>query len=467
MNKIWKITIFIGLILWGASSCSTTSKIPKPVLDATIPTPPPQTSFVHIPIVLNIASLMTMVEKQVPKEFLSSSDWTCEGNNCVKFEAHRDKLEAYMKENVLVAGARVRYWIEYCRKTPLLGCPKLASCGVGEEQPTLHVGIKSLITWNANWGLNTKTEAIPVTYGRECKVSVVNYNISPKIRDAFQPKLEAQVADLDKQLAQYTNFRNKADSVWLSFQRPMALGENTWLELKPQSIFVSSIKGNLNTISTSIGLIAQPKVSIMENVAMPAPSAPKPLPPLKVINNPNEHPQGFNIELETEISYPEASKMANQNMIGQTFESGNKKVKIKTIELYGAGEKVVVVVDLEGSFNGRFYGVGKPVYNPDKQSIDIQDFDFSIETKNILHNSANWILHSTIKNKMLDYLSYPIGDRLEKAKLQLQQQLQKPLTSNFRLESKIEKLEPIGVYNTGNSLKAIILAKGQLKGILK
>jgi hypothetical protein len=28
-------------------------------------------------------------------------------------------------------------------------------------------------------------------------------------------------------------------------------------------------------------------------------------------------------------------------------------------------------------------------------------------------------------------------------------------------------LEPIGVYNTGNSLKAIILAKGQLKGILK
>ena len=27
-------------------------------------------------VVLNIASLMTMVEKQVPKEFLSSSDWT-------------------------------------------------------------------------------------------------------------------------------------------------------------------------------------------------------------------------------------------------------------------------------------------------------------------------------------------------------------------------------------------------------
>ena len=110
-------------------------------------------------------------------------------------------------------------------------------------------------------------------------------------------------------------------------------------------------------------------------------------------------------------------------MQGETFEQGKRSVTIEDIELFGQGEKLVVNTKLSGSYNGNIYMVGKPEYNQKKNSIDIKNLKFTLETRNFLLKSAGWLLRSTVKKKIQENMDFLLEYNMAEIEKQMQEQL--------------------------------------------
>jgi hypothetical protein len=76
----------------------------------------------------------------------------------------------------------------------------------------------------------------------------------------------------------------------------------------------------------------------------------------------------------------------------------------------------VFEVDVTGSLKGKLYLMGDMVYNPQKMTVEVQNPEFDVKTKNALVSSANWLLNGLIIKKMTPYLNYPVKAELEMMK---------------------------------------------------
>lgn len=66
-----------------------------------------------------------------------------------------------------------------------------------------------------------------------------------------------------------------------------------------------------------------------------------------------------------------------------------------------------MVADVSGSYKGRVFFTGKPVYNPEKRTLEIAEPEFDIKTRNALLKSANWLMHGMILKKISSYADLP------------------------------------------------------------
>jgi len=134
-------------------------------------------------------------------------------------------------------------------------------------------------------------------------------------------------------------------------------------------------------------------------------------------------PDDFQVRIATDVPFPEAERLARSMMVGQVFESGKKKVTVQDIQLWGNNDRVVVNSKLSGSFNGNIYFIGRPVYNQEKNRIEVADLDFHTETRNFLLKSASWLFSGPIKKRMRDAMTFPLDEEIAGLKNSIQESL--------------------------------------------
>jgi len=70
-----------------------------------------------------------------------------------------------------------------------------------------------------------------------------------------------------------------------------------------------------------------------------------PLPPLKIKDFPAE---AFQLRVLAQIPLEEVEKLALENIKGETYEFGKKKIKVEDLKLTKDGDKLAVEVDVSG-----------------------------------------------------------------------------------------------------------------------
>jgi len=115
---------------------------------------------------------------------------------------------------------------------------------------------------------------------------------------------------------------------------------------------------------------------------------------------------GFQLLIRADIPFAEAEKMANENLQGYTYEEGRRKVTVDSIHMRGQGNKLVVELDLSGSYQGKMHLTGKPEISPDSTAISFEKLDYRLETRNLLHKSAGWLLKGPIKKQISKSIDY-------------------------------------------------------------
>lgn len=232
--------------------------------------------------------------------------------------------------------------------------------------------------------------------------------------------------------------KSQVTNVWNSAHRPVILDKNfkTWLKLVPQEVMLYPLFARNNRVKLSLGIS-----TFAEIVVGPEPvSAPlRPLPDLKLVTT---FDKTFRIALNADIFYKDLREIAAPLLLNKKFDSDGNSVVIKDFDLYGNGDKLVVKLETQGSLDGVIYLTAKPVFNAQTKVFSVEEVDFDMQTRSLLLNSADWLLHGAIRSMVQEKLNMNLTQSLEQSRQIAAKALtRKQLMEHVFLKSDIKDLK--------------------------
>jgi len=337
---------------------------------------------------------------------------------------------------------------------------------VAKKKPTttqaiVNVAIRTKLSLDNNWQLQTQTEVLDFEWLEKPQLSFLgsSFSIAPIASMAINKMLPDLMPQIDRQLQEQIDLKSLVQRAWNEVQRPQIITKNpdAWLLIRPKEIRVSKLHAVRDSVKLAVGVevltetvwAKPPKLPLVPLIA------PKPMT--------NIEKDDFYIQLSTHMPYEQANRIAREELVGTKIHFGKKKqVTIKQVEVYPSNENLIAKVNVIGSTKATIYLTGKPAYNAQKQLLYIDDFDFDLKTKNILLKSANWLAHKSFVDKIQSQLQFPLAQKLLETKQQINQLLgQQKMGDYILLNAKLKELQPKQITLNSNGINAVILAKGR------
>jgi len=232
-----------------------------------------------------------------------------------------------------------------------------------------------------------------------------------------------------------------------------------WLMLHPKTVMAANPNLANDVVTLSAGITARPEVIISPN----APGAStSPFPPLQ----PGPTSNAFHVALVASVSWNDATTLLSKLYLGKEYKAGPfKKINIDSINVLGNGNTMVVEVKVSGSVGGSLFLQGTPTYVRSRagsvvEDIEVPDLDFTADTRNVILKSADWVLHSTLRNDLRAKAIFPLGTRLTDLQANLQNAINRQLGPTVKLSGKIDNVTLRGVYLANDALTVQAVANG-------
>lgn len=446
-------------LFWGLSmalfiqGCSSTSNIPKPNEGYTSFEYKPTSSVVNVPVSLSEKMLNGKINSEI--NGLLFEDKNMQDDNVML------KVWKVQPIAVQINGMSINYRIPL--KIWLKGGMTKLGITVAKEVE-LQIALKYHTTFGIapDWSVSSKTVSSGFEWITNPSVSLVGFNLPVKyVADKIVAGMQGKVcSEIDNQIKTQFDIKAQMATAWKQVQQPMLINKdyNLWLKLTPSEIIATPFTTRNGIVSTAVGVKSQTEVLVSSKAPVVTPVVK--LPNFRLIQKSDGQ---FNFNIWTDIPYAEAEQMAVKEIKGKSFNSGSKAVTVNSLQIYGSNGKVVVGANLSGSFNGTVYFVGVPVYNKDKQAVEVTDFDFEMQTKNILFKSAAWLFKSTIKEKIKENMVFPISTYLNTAKNTANTSLKNNHSvQNIAINGVVDQIDIDNIYLADKSFKVLGVAKGKL-----
>lgn len=242
------------------------------------------------------------------------------------------------------------------------------------------------------------------------RVGIGPVSIKPRnVVDGIIQPVQRILSDLVSQkLNEQYPLKAQITAVWNSAYKPILLDKTSsaWLRLTPRDVLMYPFYAQKGLAKINLGL-----TSFAELVVGPEPheGTPLPLPALKLAQGAD---RTFHVILNTELFYKDVRSIALPLLLNRELGSDGKSIILKDLELYGNGDRLVIKVEATGSLEGLFFLHGRPVFNSQTNLFSVEDVDFEMETRDLLLQSADWFLHSTIRSSIQEKLNIDLTQRL-------------------------------------------------------
>jgi hypothetical protein len=439
----------LSLLIVLGSSCKTTQPV-KPMERYETAYFEEKTSFINIPVRIKIDELEKMLNEQF--DGLLYQDDTFEDGDNMKIKASKSEPLTIVTD-IMALKYSVPLDLEIDYKTPL---------GSVKADASIRLFFRTAFDIDQNWNLITESSVINYVWSKKPAIKIGGVRISAGfIGDIILNRSSNFIAkSIDEQVAAYFNLRETVEEAWKGLFDPILVSPeyNTWLTVNPESLGLTRPQMDNESINTTVLVKAKPDVKLGVKPDVWKPTAYS-LPPF---NYSSDYNSDFELNIGAEITYEQADSMAKAELLGERFESGKYYAVIEDLHMYGQGNNIIVNTTLSGSYNGSIYLTGKPIYDPKKGSIDLDDLEFTLDTKSFLHKSAAWILKSTLKKQIKENLNFLLDYNLQEMEKMLNEQLSHyELSQNIFLEGKLEELSMQNAWLTADGIKMIIGIKGE------
>ena len=331
-------------------------------------------------------------------------------------------------------------------------------CGHGDDPPKrLNLAARSALTWSDEWRLQSHTTFAEPVFVEPCQLAGLDLDATPLLKAVLQPRLVALGQSIDRIIRRRTEAKKRAETVWQKLQEPIELSPNQWLVSNPSDARVGPITSNGTLfVKTSVNLVMEPKI-----VSGSKPEAvPTSLPPLQLAALPLE---GFHLALPISLEYARINQRLEEEMLGQEFQTPlGDTLKVEGVQFYGSGDKLILALRVSGGVNGNLYATGTPVFEEGLGILRFVDLDFTVDTRNVLVRSANWMFHENILSSLKAHAVIDLSSQLQTLRSRLETALTRDLGPGARLQAEVLTLRPRGVYPTASGVEVHIIADGAM-----
>lgn len=445
MRKI----LFFSVSMLFLLSCKTTQPT-KPMERYDALTEEDRMSVINIPVRIDLVELEKSLNQQLQGVLYEDNDMN-DGDKMMMRAEKVDDVKLKMSGQTIKYKVPVKVWVRYNT-----GIAKL------EAEGEIAMDFNTDFAIDRDWNMTTVTNIEQYEWRKQPRLRVAGMSLPVGfIADIILKRSKSVITEsIDQQVQENFNLRTMVADVWKQMFDPVLVSPeyNTWLLVNPQNIGMTPLVTDASSISSIIVVESLPRVSLGER---PSAMDASQLPPF-IYRDTTQN--DFVIRIRTDVPYEEAERLAKQELLGETFSEGKRSVTIEDVDLYGQGNRLIINTRLSGSYNGSIYLTGRPFYNAKKNTIDIKDLDFTLETRNFLYKSAAWLLKGTLRKRIEENMNFLLQYNLDELKNQLQDQLKSyPISKSILLNGELEDLNIQDAFLAAEAIRVDVALLGRLK----
>jgi hypothetical protein len=376
-------------------------------------------SQIDIPIQVNLQPIYKLAEKNVDTVFTSPGypDGWVQSDCATRYKYHfrRSPLQMSMNGTTLNLAFTGFYQItgstRVCAgKTVISPWTPPCRCGFDEGERKVNISFTSNFKLHSNYVLDNNIVRNEPKAVDKCTVCFWGQDITKEVLKGLKEELDASKKAMDS-IYSRINLKPYMQQAWNMLSEPYTIPGIGYFALNPKRLRMQTINAKNDMLNINIGISASPVVSLVR-------------PATEVTRVPNlsssSNPGGFNIFLEAALQYDSLSKVLSTYLLHKRFDVTEGIIKKHIIV-----ENVVVSsdttgnleiqLDFSGSFSGTAFLNGKPVYNPEKKAIEIQEMDYDLKTKSLLLKTAKWLFNKRIINELKKYTFFDLSQYYDTA----------------------------------------------------
>ena len=414
-------------------------------------------STAHVPVSIALADVERQINAQV--NGLIYEDNSLNDNDDDNFMAKvwkRGPILINAEDSLFHFTVPLRIWAK-------AGVSVLGFTQYKETEFEIDLRFKTKFDLDPDWSVNTQTVADGYGWVRRPTVSFVGLKIpiTSLVGRMIDKNLGSITKTIDQQVRRNVDLRTPVLRAWNLLREPYLLSEKyrTYLQVVPKRILITPLRFEGRFIRANIGIEGFTLTTTGDKPDVrPAVS----LPDLTVVPQVKDD---FRIGLLSEVSYPEAARLAAQEFVGQTFKFSSDRyaITVTDIDLYGQNDNLIIKAGLKGTINGTIYLRGRPYYDAQTQTISLKDIRYDLDTKNILQRSAGWLLQGTFARTLGKQFTIPVGSYIADMQTLMQERLKNyQLAKGVVVNGRIDEIRPDQVYLTPTALLAVVNAKGRI-----
>ena len=460
-------TLTLAACVLGGFAVVAGEEIPKPNDPLAPPpaVPAVEESVVHLHVSLALNDLAFAADAAVPHEGAKEEVW--QDGGMLAGNGPYQYFYRFVRGPLYVRTAGDRLAIEYpefryrlaIKLTQPDGSVIVGGCGYDDDPPKrLRLTANSRVSWSEAWTLKLETSFDPPNFLDPCRLTARDIDGTPIARSLLDFRLGALASAIDAKMRERTASKERARAVWQKLQEPTALTPNLWLTLNPTAVQVGPIgpEGE-HLIQTAVHMLLRPTVRLGPQ---PAPDH-RLLPSLELIPHAGD---GFHLALPIFAEYPAINRLLAQQLVGNDIPSPvGDPVKILSARLYGSGQNLIVELGLSGGINGTVYAMGTPVLDTSTNILRFEDFNYTLETKNVLFKAANWMLRDNILAQLEPHTHIDLSEHVGTLRRQLSRALTRQVTPDTWLEGSVTNLQPRAIYPVSGGVEIQVIANGSLQ----
>ena len=328
----------------------------------------------------------------------------------------------------------------------------------------VRISLKTELGFEPDWGIRPKTTIENIGWQKdpELRIGMIVINIRGMVEKALTDNEEGLTDLLDGFIRQEVDTRKVIGNIWASIQKPIRIKKEVpriWLLVDADSLKARWTRSPEREIIVQAQIIGRVRTVLEGEKLKPEP---KELP-------------AFSFRAGTEDSlyanvlcvlpFNLTNKYLREQLVGTSFDSAGYKAKIKSIEVYGTDQGLAVKVGMGGDTRGNLYFRGTPVIDRATKSFRVKDFDFDVDTENSLLSTADWLLHTSLKNTIESQLVFDLQSYVEMLPTLIERGIEKGKLGE-KLQVSIQSWEviPMRTAITSENIQMIVRVTG-LAGI--
>lgn len=318
----------------------------------------------------------------------------------------------------------------------------------------MTVSLVSEIIINPYWQFSTKTKLVTHEWTKKPRmklgVSIPIETIANKILERMKPQIETSI---DDNMRLGFDLKARIQNVSNLTLVPYKLNEiyGGWMTTQVDTAYMNGAMNRKDETEGKITLAARTFISSEKPNVSPIAKTP-------VFAWKENLPDSSKLNLQLDLSYAYLESIANENVRGQVYSDGDKKITIHNIKITGDDQnRLVVNAEVFGTFRGIVLIKGKPFYDKNQKMLKATDVDVSIKTGNIIHSAAAFLLKGKIRKEIAKMMEFPLAEKVADTQKQVDEMLKKfNTTNNVNTTAKIGSLDIAATLAEETRLRSMI-----------